>query len=105
MFTASGFVDLTTLLRRVSSQQWAEKVPKKLPVIFMAGTADPVGGYGKGVRNVYTKLIDEGCNVDIKLYPGARHELVNETMKEIVFDDILTWIERKVGGMTGNYEF
>ena len=40
-----------------------------------------------------------------KLYPGARHELVNETMKEIVFDDILTWIERKVGGMTGNYEF
>ena len=105
VFTASGFVDLTTLLRRVSSQQWAEKVPKKLPVIFMAGTADPVGGYGKGVRNVYAKLIDEGCNVDIKLYPGARHELVNETMKEIVFDDILTWIERKVGGMTGNYEF
>ena len=43
VFTASGFVDLTTLLRRVSSQQWAEKVPKKLPVIFMAGTADPVG--------------------------------------------------------------
>ncbi|MFR5039831.1 MAG: alpha/beta hydrolase, partial [[Eubacterium] siraeum] len=60
---------------------------------------------GKGVRNVYAKLIDEGCNVYIKLYPGARHELVNETMKEIVFDDILTWIERKVGGMTGNYEF
>lgn len=28
VFTASGFVDLTTLLRRVSSQQWAEKVPK-----------------------------------------------------------------------------
>ena len=105
VFTASGFVDLTTLLRKVSSQRWAEKVPKKLPVIFMAGTADPVGGYGKGVRNVYAKLIDEGCNVDIKLYPGARHELVNETMKEIVFDDILTWIERKVGGMTGNYEF
>ena len=105
VFTASGFVDLTTLLRKVSSQRWAEKVPKKLPVIFMAGTADPVGGYGKGVRNVYAKLIDEGCNVDIKLYPGARHELVNETMKEIVFDDILNWINRKVGGMTGNYEF
>ena len=32
-------------------------------------------------------------------------DAVNETMKEIVFDDILTWIERKVGGMTGNYEF
>ena len=105
VFTASGFVDLTTLLRRVSSAEWAQKVPKKLPIILMSGTADPVGGYGKGVRNVYGKLIDEGCNVDIKLYPGARHELVNETMKEIVFDDILNWIDRKVNGLTGNYEF
>lgn len=105
VFTASGFVDLTTLLRRVSSAQWVEKVPKHLPLLFMAGTGDPVGGYGKGVMNVYDKLINAGCNVDIKLYPGARHELLNETMKEIVFDDILCFIERKLSGHTGNYEF
>ncbi|MBQ2798498.1 MAG: alpha/beta hydrolase [Ruminiclostridium sp.] len=105
MFTASGFVDLTTLLRRISSSQWVAKVPKNLPILFASGTADPVGNYGKGVINVYEKLINEGCNADIKLYPGARHELINETMKEVVFNDILCWIERKRTGYTGNYEF
>lgn len=105
IFTASGFVDLTTLLRRVSSSDWVKKVPKKLPILFAAGTGDPVGNYGKGVINVYEKLINAGCNIDIKLYHDARHELVNETIKEIVFDDILTWIDRKNDGHTGNYDF
>ena len=71
----------------------------------MSGTADPVGNYGKGVVNVYEKLLHESCNVDIKLYPEARHELLHETMKEIVFEDILLWIERRRKGYTGNYEF
>ena len=105
IFTASGFVDLTTLLRRVSSDEWVKNVPNKLPILIASGTADPVGGYGKGVLNVYERLINAGCNVDIKLYPGARHELINETMKEIVYDDLLIWIQRKKNGRTGNYEF
>ncbi len=105
IFTASGYVDLTSLLRRISSEEWVEKVPKKMPLLFMAGTADPVGNYGKGVLNVYEKLIYAGCNVDIKLYPDARHELINETIKDIIFDDILVWIERRRKGYTGAYEF
>lgn len=105
VFTAMGFVDLTTLLRRVSSEKWVQKVPKNLPVLFAAGTADPVGSYGKGVLNVYENLIEAGCNADIKLYPGARHELINETIKKIVFDDILTWIGRIINGHMGYCEF
>ena len=61
--------------------------------------------YGKGVLSVFNRLSLNGCDVEMKIYENARHELVNETMKEIVFDDILNWINRKVGGMTGNYEF
>jgi len=34
--------------------------------------------------------------VDMKLYPGKRHELLNEVGKEEVYKDILTWIEKKV---------
>ena len=33
-------------------------------------------------------------NVSIKLYPGARHELHNETNKEEFFTDVLAWIEK-----------
>ncbi len=105
VFTASGFVDLTTMLKKVSSAEWVKKVPKDLPLILMSGTADPVGNYGKGVLNVYEKLIAAECNADIKLYRGARHELVNETMKEIFFEDLINWIDGKVSGDTGKYEF
>ena len=85
--------------------EWVKKVPKDLPLILMSGTADPVGNYGKGVLNVYEKLIAAECNADIKLYRGARHELVNETMKEIFFEDLINWIDGKVSGDTGKYEF
>ena len=32
----------------------------------------------------------------MKLYPGARHELLNELNREEVMNDILTWINEKL---------
>ncbi|MCH5325328.1 MAG: alpha/beta hydrolase [Eubacterium sp.] len=96
IFTCSAFVDLTVLLSRVSSKKWAEQFPKELPVLLAAGTDDPVGGYGKGVLKVYEKLLAQGCHADIKLYPGARHELLNETIKNDVYNDLLWWTERAI---------
>lgn len=93
IFTCSGFVDLTMLLNRVSSQKWADQIPKDLPILLGGGTDDPVGGYGKGVLKVFEKLIINGCRTDIKIYPGARHELLHEINKDEVYHDMLTWIE------------
>jgi len=33
-----------------------------------------------------------GKNVSLKLYPGARHEVLNETNREEVYSDILRFI-------------
>ncbi len=93
IFTCSAFVDLTMLLNRVSSKKWAEQMPVDLPILLEGGTEDPVGNYGKGVLKVFEKLIDNGCRADIKMYHGARHELLNENIKEQVYHDLLTWIE------------
>lgn len=94
IFTASGFVDLTAMLEYISRNRWAQAVPKNLPILLAAGTGDPVGSYGKGVMRVYDKLIDNQCSVDIKLYPNARHELINETIRADVYEDLLWWIEK-----------
>lgn len=94
IFTCSAFVDLTILLSRVSSKKWAEQMPKELPILLISGTGDPVGRYGKGVIKVYEKLIGQGCRADIKLYPNARHELMNETIKCDVFNYLLFWTEQ-----------
>ena len=67
------------------------------PILLVSGDEDPVGAYGKGVRQVYEMLQQAGApDVQLKLYPGARHEVLNETNRAQVYEDILAWCERYV---------
>lgn len=94
VFTAQGFETLFRLLRSVSGAGWYRSVPEELPVLLIAGDMDPVGGYGKGVAKVGRRLKRAGVrDVSCTLYPGARHELFNETNAEAVCQDILRWLE------------
>ena len=70
---------------------------KKKPVYFMSGKEDPVGDYGAGVERAYRAFCKAGCeDVTMKLYPGGRHEMLNETNKDEVFHDILNWINSRL---------
>lgn len=94
-FTTNGFETLFGVLKQVSSPAWYKKVPESLPVLLIAGEDDPVGEYGKGVRKVFEGLKASGhASTLMKLYPGARHELLNETNKQEVMDDIVEWINK-----------
>lgn len=98
-FTASGFYDLFSGLEEVTNPQWAHDVPKNLPIFLLAGDADPVGAYGKGPRQVTKALQAAGCrDVSLKLYPGKRHELLNEANRSQVFEDIFHWLKEKQNG-------
>lgn len=67
------------------------------PVLFLSGSMDPVGDGGKGVRRAFRSFQKAGMrDVSIKLYPGLRHEILNETCREAVYQDILRWIEAKL---------
>lgn len=67
------------------------------PVALFAGDKDPVGAQGKLVMKLYQKYKKLGIeNVSIKLYPDARHEILNETNKEEVWADFLAKIEEFV---------
>lgn len=98
-FTAAGYRDLFTGLLEISTPQWARQVPKEVPVYLLAGDRDPVGNYGKGPVQVADALKDAGVkDVQIKLYPGMRHEILNETGKEEVWKDILAWLNEHIDG-------
>lgn len=89
LFTACGYRDLFKLLGSVSGKDWYEAVPKDAPIYLIAGEMDPVGSYGKGVKEVFDKLKASGhTNVAIKLYPGLRHEIHNEKSNAEVYADI-----------------
>ncbi len=95
-FTAAGYRDLFTGLEEISSPTWAANVPKEVPIYLIAGTEDPVGNYGEGPKQVAEQLKAAGVkNVELKLYPGMRHELLNELGKEQVYSDILVWLEKR----------
>ena len=97
LFTACGYRDLFTVLKSVSGKAWYQGLPKSLPVFLIAGECDPVGEYGKGVKQVYRDLKKTGhSDVSIKLYPGDRHEILNELDRQSVMEDIVKWADEKI---------
>lgn len=92
-FTINGFQTLFELAESVHKKTNLEKMPKLLPVLFISGTEDPVGDYGKGVNKAYRSFIEAGMkNVQMKMYSDARHEILNETEKDNIYEDIYLWI-------------
>ena len=92
-FTLAGYADLFALIGGCNSKEWYENYPKSLPTLIMSGDMDPVGNYGKGIKEVYEGLLGAGAvNVRCKLYEGARHELFNEINRSECFLDILAWL-------------
>ena len=97
VFTANGFQTLFKLIYNLHNREKLMKMPKNLPVIFLAGSEDPVGDYGRAVKQVYESFKELGMqNVQIKLYPKDRHELLNEVDKEDVYGDVYRWILQRI---------
>lgn len=97
VFTINGFSALFELISRLHDRRNLERIPGELPVLMVSGDADPVGDYGKGVRSAYDSLKEAGVeNIRLKLYEGGRHELLNETNRDEVMEDIFSWLEETV---------
>ena len=97
IFTLNGFYNLFSVLDDVCDKNNISKIRKELPIFFMAGQDDPVGNYGEGVKKTYNTFKEVGIkNVSIKLYPNDRHEILNETDKEVVYEDLYNFIDKYI---------
>ena len=91
--TAGFFRDLSAGTLMISSARRVRRTPQDLPIHLYSGAQDPVGAHGRGVRQVATQYRRAGVReVGMTLYPGARHELLHETNRDRVTEDILAWI-------------
>ena len=53
-----------------------------------------MGDYGKGVKKVAELLRQAGVkDLELKLYPEGRHEMLNEINRDEVYRDVLRWME------------
>lgn len=68
-----------------------------IPLLLLSGENDPVGNFGQDVEKVYNWYVKQGYSyVKQLMYPGARHELLNEINRKEVFRDILAWIDHQI---------
>lgn len=93
-FTLGGYAALTRLTLLAANLELAKKIPNDLPLLFIAGAKDPVGDSGAGVKAAADMMEKAGAeDVEVILYDGMRHEVLNEADAAIVFDDILAWLD------------
>lgn len=95
--STSFYYDLVKGLWKIHDEENLNKIPKKLPIYIFAGSKDPVGYEGKGIINlfkIYKKNKIE--DVEYKLYENGRHEMLNESNKYFVMEDIINWIDKKM---------
>ena len=75
------FWELLGSMKRTGSAFAYDGWDTGLPILLISGQDDPVGNAGKGVQAIYSRMQKTGMeNVTLKLFPGARHDLLHEEM-------------------------
>lgn len=95
-FTDDGYLALFELMKRAYDVKHWNCTKPKMPVLFVSGADDPclinVRHFAKCVQAMrHAGYLD----VKGKLYPGMRHEILNEIGKEQVYHDISVYIKKK----------
>jgi len=99
-FTASAGLmrDLMKGIQFIERPESLAAMRKDLPVFFIAGGDDPVGNYGKGVRQSADAFRKAGMtDVSVRIYPLGRHEILNEINKAEIYEDVVQWLRSKTG--------
>ena len=92
--TIGAYRDMLSALINIRPEKWAALVPM-IPIYIFSGGADPVGNFGAGPAEVYAWLYETGHDVTLRLYPGKRHEMLNETNRNEVEENLFRWLDDK----------
>lgn len=94
IFTLDGFLNLFKLLKRTYSSKGLTHINPDLTTLFLAGAHDPcivsIDQFNKAVKSWKRFGF---YDVEKKIYPHDRHEILNEKDKADVYQDILVFIE------------
>lgn len=91
--TPGFYRDLGTAFTIMNKPAAMSKIPKKISILLIAGSDDPVSSYGKQVKKLYDAYENLQFTSKIIIYPQGRHESLNEINRNTVYNDILSWIK------------
>lgn len=97
IFTVSAYHDFFEIIEYDTRMIHLERIPRDLPILIVSGDADPVGSWGAGPKSLYEKYQKNGfTDVRLKLYENDRHEILNETDRQTVYEDLGNWLLEKM---------
>lgn len=95
--SAALWAELLRTGRRLRQPQRLARIPRQLPILLIAGTADPVARFGKGPQGLARAYRAAGLrDVEVKLYQDGRHELLNDRCRDQVTADLLSWLTARL---------
>jgi alpha-beta hydrolase superfamily lysophospholipase len=95
--TTQLWIDLLDALGEVVQPAKWDRIPKRLPIHFIAGECDPVGKNTGAIERLINDYRRAGLEeVTYRFYPGARHELLHETNRVEVTRDLIAWLDNAV---------
>jgi alpha-beta hydrolase superfamily lysophospholipase len=94
-FSTQLAIDVLDALPSLTSPQSLARIRKDLPIYVFSGERDPVGA---NIQGLIDALKGAGfTRLTARIYPGARHETLNETNREEVTRDLIDWLDAVVG--------
>lgn len=88
------WLDLLGGLQQISQVDHLAQIDSQLPLLIIGGARDPVS-QGQRLQDLADALRKAGLErVELRIYPEARHELLNETNRDEVVGDLLQWLQQ-----------
>ncbi len=104
--TAGMFHDMMDGLQYIAAPRSLRQMDKNTPIYIFSGDQDPVGGMGKGVKKVHGYFKAQGVkDLELKLYPGGRHEMFNELNRDEVKEDLVAWLDKHLEHAKREFHF
>jgi alpha-beta hydrolase superfamily lysophospholipase len=93
--SADSFARISARLRNPAE---IAKIRKDLPIYIFVGDKDPINQDLELLKPLVDRYRDAGLkDLEVKVYPGGRHEMLNETNRAEVVADLTAWLERVAG--------
>ena len=89
----SFFKSFLSGLSNIQKNKNIKNSSKELNILIIGGADDPVGNFGKGLNNLFKLYSKFNLDVSLIIYEHARHEILNELIKDKVYQDILKFYQ------------
>ena len=100
-YSCGLWLDLMKGLLSIASDNELSRIRSDLPILLTGGADDPVGG-DKGITRLTLHYAQSMHNrLSVKIYPGGRHEMFNETNRDEFTNDVLNWVDERLPVVAG----